>query len=301
MIMFWLLCAGLIGIAMAFVLPPLLQRDDKGVDTGEDGRKEANLAVYRDQLSELARDKENGLVNEEQFNQDRDELERRLLEDVAAPEGGSPATSHADANRNAVFAIAVAIPLIAVAVYFKIGNPNAMSATPNPTRRASSPMETPPAGPAEGERSQEQIEANVAALAKRTQENPGDLQGLLMLGRSYMSMEKYSEASAAYAKAVALKKDDPDLLADYAVALAMSNGQKLEGQPTELINRALKLDPENAKALELAGSAAFQAKDYKLALEHWEKLMRKVPTGSEIARELSKRIDETKQLAGSAK
>ena len=77
----------------------------------------------------------------------------------------------------------------------------------------------------------------------------------------------------------------------------MASGRSLEGRPTELIERALKVDPENAKALQLAGSAAFQAKDYKKALASWERVLKQVPPGSEVAQTIQARIDEAKTLA----
>ncbi len=145
---------------------------------------------------------------------------------------------------------------------------------------------------------QQRMEANVAALAKRLEQNPGDAQGWIMLGRSYTTLEKYSEASNAYAKATALKLDDADLWADYAFAMAMANGQRLQGSPLELVNKALKLDPENAKALDLAGTAEFQARNYKKAIDYWQKLQDKAPPDSELAQALSRRIKEAKSLAG---
>ena len=180
-----------------------------------------------------------------------------------------------------------------------------MSSTPRPIGRESAPMtpqEMPQGMPqGDGQRSKEDIEANVAGLAQRLKDNPNDVQGWIMLGRSYMSFEKYTEASEAYAKASALKPSDADLLADYAFALAMANGQRLQGKPLEQINKALKIDPENSKALELAGSAAFEEKDYARALEYWQRLMSKLPAGSEVAKALSQRMEETRALAGNGK
>jgi cytochrome c-type biogenesis protein CcmH len=144
--------------------------------------------------------------------------------------------------------------------------------------------------------SQRRIEANVAALAKRLETNPSDSQGWAMLARSYTSMEKYAEASDAFAKATALVSNDADLWAEYAFAAAMANGRQLQGKPTDFLNKALKVDPENLKALELAGSAAFQAKDYKRAIEYWQRLLEKVPRASEVGQSVTRRIDEAKAL-----
>lgn len=290
MILFWVICAGLILIALAFVLPTLLQRTNESDVALEDERKQANIAIYRDQLSELEADLRNGIVSEEQYAQDRDEIERRLLEDVTTAKTQQTTTAPAVA-RNTAYLLGLGIPLVAIIFYLNVGNPNSLSETPTPTSSSRPAAAQPPA-----ERSQAQIEANVEKLAQRLQSNPSDAQGWTMLARSYNSMEKFGEASGAYAKATELSPNDADLWAEYAFATAMASGRSLEGKPMELINRALKIDPQNAKALQLAGSAAFQAKDYKKAIDYWQRILKQVPADSEVAQAIAERIDEAKKL-----
>lgn len=290
MILFWVICALLIVIALAFVLPPALQRSETNV-LSDDERKQANIEVYRDQLSELEADRLNGIVAEDQYAQDRDEIERRLLEDVTTTRS-KKTTGAAPINaRNTAYLLGLGLPLVAVVFYLKIGEPDRIT---NPA-----PVGAPPsaASAAPPERTQEQIAANVAKLAERLKSNPNDAQGWTMLARSYSSMEKYSEAANAYGKATELNPKDADLLAEYAFVTAMAEGRSLEGKPTEIINRALKADPENPKALQLAGSAAFQAKDYKKAIDYWQRVLKKVPPGSEVAETITARINEAKTLA----
>ncbi|MDQ2976872.1 MAG: c-type cytochrome biogenesis protein CcmI [Acidobacteriota bacterium] len=289
--MFWLICAVFVAIALAFVLPPLLQTTHGAVDKN----KKNNVDVYRDQISELQADLKNGIISSEQYNEDRDEIEGRLLEDVSVTEKPLPAKSNEPvAGRGSAYAIALAIPVIAIALYLRVGNSAAISGV------GSAPVQAPSANSSQGngEFTPQRIEANIAALAKRLEQNPSDAQGWIMLGRSYTALEKYSEASDAYAKATALKADDANLWADYAFAMAMVNGQRIQGPPLELVKKALKLDPENPKALELAGSAAFETKNYKEALDYWQRLLQKTPPDSELARALSQRISEAKSLAG---
>ena len=289
MMMFWLLCATLVGIGLAFVLPPLLQRSEKETETGETSGKEANVEVYRDQLAELKSDLTTGLISEEQYQQDRQEFELRLLEDVDAADSAAVRSKPGN-TRNLAYLLAFALPLAAVVFYLRVGHPSALSAAPAPVGRSMAATETPATD--EGDFSPQRIEANVAALAKKLEENPNDVSGWIMLGRSYSSLEKYAEASAAYKKAIALKSGDADLLADYAFVLAMANGKQLSGEPTEVLNQALKLDPENPKALELAGAAAFEAKEFALAIKYWQKLLEKTAPDSEIGRALTERIAE---------
>ena len=290
MILFWVICALLIVIALAFVLPPALQRSEENV-VSDDERKQANIAVYRDQLSELEADRLNGIVAEDQYEADRDEIERRLLEDTATARS-KKTTGAAPINaRNTAYLLGIGLPLVAIVFYLKVGEPDRIT---NPA-----PVGAPPSAASEAppERTQAQIEENVAKLAKRLESNPNDAQGWTMLARSYSSMEKYSEAMNAYAKATELNPKDADLLAEYAFVTGMAGGRSLEGKPTEIINRALKVDPENAKALQLAGSAAFQAKDYKKAIDYWQRVLKKVPPGSEVAETITARINEAKTLA----
>lgn len=292
MILFWVICALLIVIALAFVLPPALQRSKESKVTIDEERKQANIAVYRDQLSELEADLHNGIVGEEQYAQDRDEIERRLLEDTASTKSQKAAAVPLNA-RNTAYLLGIGLPLGAIVFYLSIGEPQRIT---NPA-----PVGAPPSASsaAPQERSQEQIEANVAKLAQRLESNPNDAQGWMMLARSYSSMGKFSEAANAYVKATELNPKNADLLAEYAFATAMSEGRSLQGKPAELINRALKIDPENLKALQLAGTAAFDSKDYKKAIDYWQRVLKKVPPGSEVAEAINERINEAKTLAGS--
>ena len=289
MILFWVLCAGLIAIALAFLLPTLLQTKPGSEDISDQERREANIAVYRDQLVELKGDLENGIVSKEQFDQDAEEIQRRLLEDVSAK---TTVVKAVTATRNTAYALALAIPLVAIVFYVKVGNPGAITSA-----ATVAPQSGPMAGPG-GQRSQEQIDANVQKLADRLKDNPNDAAGWVMLARSYSSTERFGEAAGAYAKATELNPKDADLWAEYAFVTAMAGDRKLEGKPTELINQALKIDPENPKALQLAGTAAFDAKDYKKAIEIWQKVLSKVPPNSDVAQAISDRINEAKKLSG---
>ena len=290
MILFWVICVAMLVVALLFVLPPAL-RAAASQATEETARRNANIAIYRDQLSELEDDLRNGIVSQEQYAQDRDDIERRLLEDTATEKPTSkPVRISADTRKHA-YMLGIGLALVAVIFYLRVGNPNSI------TNAATSSTATTPAAPATapgGERSQAQIEANVAELAKRLQSNPSDVQGWTMLARSYGALEKYGEAAGAYARLTELTPNDADLWAEYAFAVAMASGRKLEGKPMELVDHALKIDPNNARALGLAANAAYEAKNYQKAIDYWQRLMKQVPAGSEIAKTIQERIDEAK-------
>ena len=273
-------------LALWFVLPPFFQTGD---NKKRDERRAANLLVYQDQFQELEADLKNGLMAQEQYQQEKDELERRLLDDVDAS-GSDSASIASPPARKFAYGIAAVIPIAAVALYFTVGNPKALS---------SATTATMPAPSQQGDmRSPQQMEANVAKLAQRLEQNPNDAQGWVMLGRSYMMLERYAEAANAYARAAALNDKDAGIWADYAEALALANGRQLAGKPAEALDRALQLDPQNQKALDLAGSAAYQAGDYKKAIGYWEKLLKLLPPGSEELRIITVQIAKAKEVAG---
>ena len=143
----------------------------------------------------------------------------------------------------------------------------------------------------------EQIEAMTQKLADRLKQEPNDVEGWTMLGRSYAVLGRHPDAVPAFKQALALKPDDPNLLTDYADALAVVNGRNLEGEPSKLIARALEIDPNHLKALSLAGTAAFLRKDFTGALRQWEKLAQVAPE-SDFVRQIQRGIDEARRQAG---
>jgi cytochrome c-type biogenesis protein CcmH len=302
MILFVMVCVVLLAIALAFVLPPLRQPGDAEPVADDRSRKEANIAVYQDQIGELKTDLDNNLIGEEQYREDRDALERRLLDDVTGDEVPTKQGANISA-RSLMYGVGLGIPVVAIALYFALGNPAALSGGNTPPQSMSGRSQVgPPVGPMSGgQPTQQQIEANVAALAKRLEQNPNDADGWIMLGRSYTSMEKFPEASSAFAKATSLKANDAGLWADYAFAMAMANDRSLQGQPMVFISKALQLDPENGKALQLAGSAAFEQKNYKQAIEYWQRLLQKTSPDTEMGQALTERIAEAKKLAAGSK
>jgi len=270
-IVFWLLAAALAAAALYAVLRPLLARRGGAALS----RREANIAIYRDELRELDADRAAGTLAAEDYERSRLELEARLLEDVAAEEPFATRSG----GRRAALALGIALPVVAVVAYLAAGNPGALAPQ----------MAAPSAA---------QIEAMVARLAAKLEENPGDVEGWKLLGRSYSVLGRYPQAVAAYAKAAERAPRDAQLLADFADALAMARGQRLAGEPERLIARALEIEPGNLKALALAGSAAYERQDYARAAELWSRMLPLVPAGSGEARSIAENVEEAKKLAG---
>ena len=182
--------------------------------------------------------------------------------------------------------MALAIPVAAAGLYAWLGNPAALS--PETVVREDPAHSVTP----------EQIAAMVGRLAAKLEANPEDVEGWVMLGRSYAVLGQYREAAGAYSKASALRPADASLMADYADILGMANGRKLAGEPAAIVAKALKADPRNVKALALAGTAAFEKTDYRAAIKHWESAVALLSDDSEFRQSLQGGIAEARGHLG---
>ena len=282
MTVFVVIAAVLAALSLVFVLPPLLRaKSGRDVD-----RARANLGVLKDQLAELEADHARGVVADAQYAEIKAELERRVLEDVQAAD--APVTVAPARSRWPAIVVAVVVPLAAAGIYATLGDPAAMDPG----------LRTANQDPADGHLSGAQLEQMVTSLRTRLEKEPDNAGGWSTLARTYYQMKRFEEASRAFEKLVELVPDDAGILADYADAAAMAQGRKFEGKPRELVARALKLDPTQWKALAMAGTDAFEQRNYALAVAHWEKLRSQLPDDSPIAQSISGSIAEARQRGG---
>lgn len=245
---------------------------------GTTSRGALNAAIYRDELAELERDRAGGELADADYQQARAELQRRLLEDAAETDS-EPVLAAATSSRRGLIALMVAVPVIAGAVYAWLGSPAAIEAT------------------AQGQMTREDIDRMVADLAAKLEKEPDNLQGWAMLARSYKVLKRVEEATRAFEKALPFVEKDPQLLADYADLLAAQAGGRLDGRPEELVTKALALDPNHMQSLWLAGTAAFNRKDYLKAADIWDRALKQLPPETEDAQMLTNIIAEAKEKA----
>jgi cytochrome c-type biogenesis protein CcmH len=274
----------MIATALGFLLPPLL-----GLRLRSSGAvpSEANLAVIRAQARELESDRATGLLNDSAFEESRRELERRVVEDVAADKDWKAAAPGRPGRWVAVVVGAV-VPVLAASLYLLLGTPRALQAPADAT--------AVPDHSAGHSTSPEQMESMVTRLAQRLSEAPDDGDGWAMLARSYAVLGRHAQAVPAYQRAAALQPDDAQLLADYADALAVTHRGRVDGQPLRLVQRALRIDPDNVKALALAGTAAFDRKDYAKAVALWEHAVGFAPAGEPFTAALEASLAEARSL-----
>lgn len=206
----------------------------------------------------------------------------------------SPSTPSPQPGGRRVAALALGVVALAGLGYAWQGSPRFLL-SPSDASAAEAP--SPATGTAHATGA-EQISAMTEKLALRLKEQPADADGWATLARSYAMLGRHADAVAAYSQAVGLQGNDARLLADYADALAIRNGRKLDGEPLALVRRSLQIDPDNVKALSLAGTEAFDRKDYPEALKHWEHLARVGPADSEMVQQIHGSIAEARELAG---
>ena len=273
MTLFWAIGAALAAVALGLAARPLWRRRAPGAVS----RDAMNAAVYREQLRELDADLASGAIAQADHARARDELNRRVIEDVSQPgERAAPG-----GNRLVAYSV-LAVPLVALGVYFAVGNPAVIVLEDD------------------AQATQRQIEAMVERLAARLKENPDDVEGWKMLGRSYSVLGRFRDAIDAYTRAAARAPRDADVLVDLADVLAMANGQRLAGDPEKLVERALQIDPKNLKGLALAGTAAFDRGDFARAAALWERMLPLVAADSEDARVVRENVAQARAKAGAA-
>ncbi|MEQ1533074.1 MAG: c-type cytochrome biogenesis protein CcmI [Sideroxydans sp.] len=278
MTLFWIICAALIVIAILFVALPLWRGTAKNNDVVRDA---ANLEILRDQINEMDVDLKNGLLTPELHEQGKRELQSRVLEEVSES-AATPTATPSNPYKRLAIVLSVLLPIMAGGLYTQVGNPNAFS-----DRMAHG--DTSDIGAPHGE-------AGIAALEIKVDANPEDGESLVMLARAYMDANRYSESVQAFEKLSKLVPDEAWVWADYADAQAMAQGQTLKGKPTDLINKALALDPDSMKGLALAGSAGMERGDFVSAIKHWERLRSLLPADSEDGKMIDSGLDEARQM-----
>jgi len=269
----FILIAGLLVLAViGFLLPPLLRAPKS---SGAANRREANLDIFRDQLSELERDRVEGTLAEADFEQSKNELQRRLLGEVQPEETNAPVRS----GRKTALALLIALPLAGIAGYSMLGSPQALDSANTQSGV-----------------SRQQIDSMLEKLVSRLKENPDDTKGWVLLARSYKMLGRFPEAAEAYSHGTALVETDPALLADYAEVLVQINGGRFGGKADELIQKALKIDANEPQALFLAGAAASDRKDFSAVANYWSRLLQQLEPGSEEAKSLQAAVGKAREI-----
>ena len=245
----------------------------------------SHITVYREQLSELERELEQGSLDQAGFDLSKEELTQRLMEDAPAAKEAVSEAKPAQRVRWLIALMALLIPVTAFTVYIYVGTPVALD--PALMAQANGDEQMTP----------QKLEAMAEQLAQRLEKEPQNAEGWVMLGRIQRALARYEQADAALQKAIALERNN-DILVERAEVLAQKNNGSFKGEPWAIINGVLKAEPQNGNALLLAGSAAFSEGRFKDALVYWEKVRGLLPASSPDLPALAEAIDKAREQLG---
>ncbi|MBU3626522.1 c-type cytochrome biogenesis protein CcmI [Polynucleobacter sp. JS-Safj-400b-B2] len=242
-------------------------------------RRQMNATIYREELDKLEVEHQSGAITSTDYEIAHAEMRQRLFQDTIEEDDREVAGS----TKKTAIGLCLFIVLLSSALYFSLGDV---------VRVAQKNSEKPV--------TQEGVEKMVAEFAIKMEKDPTNLKGWAMLARSYRILGRNEDAAKAYARAGNFIDSDPQLLADYADVLASNANGSFTGKPMQLINQALKLDPNNLMALWLAGTASYNSGNYKVAVQTWEKLAKQIPSDTDEARAIQGSIAEARSKGGLA-
>jgi cytochrome c-type biogenesis protein CcmH len=286
MTLFWILVAGMMLLALAFVLPPLFRRASRpSVD-----RNQLNIEVIKQQLAELDADLNNGKLDQSAYAAARKDLEKELLYDLSDNDKKTDQNSEKGGRWAGVLLI-VSIPFVTLLVYQQIGASKLI-----PLLQAEQNIQAPSANT--GTPPHASLPELVAKLVTKLQADPNNPEGWFLLARSYMAMGRYADAAKAYEQLHKLAGDHPKILVSYADALAMVHNGQLAGKPVELIDKALAIEPNEPQGLWLAGMAAEQQGEYQTALNYWRRLEPMLEDDPKSQQEIRRLIAQAERKTG---
>ncbi len=277
--LFWLLAFALLAGTLAMLVVPLVRRSPEAAAPGDET---AATAVFRDHQRQIEADFAAGAITAAERDTALAELIARFGDELAL----APATivEHQQSRWIAALVLVACVPIGAAALYYFLGNPAAMT----PSSASGDPAKDP------------QVLAMVDQLAKKLQANPEDGSGWAMLARSYRALGRFEPAALAYGEAARRLPPSAPLLTDWAESAAQAQGRSLAGQPSELLDRALKLDPNYPKALALGGAAAMERNDPAAAAVLWKRLQQHLPPGSPEAAQVDSVLAKLEGAASTA-
>jgi cytochrome c-type biogenesis protein CcmH len=142
-----------------------------------------------------------------------------------------------------------------------------------------------------------------AGLVRRLEHSPNDGRAWVLLARVDFAADRFSDAAAEYERALnagTKVAGDPGIWCEYADALGMAQGGSLAGRPREVVMQVLTRNPAHPKALEMAGSAAYEAHEYAAAAQFWRQLLPQLAGDPEAQRALAVAIARAEQMTDGA-
>jgi len=285
MMLFWIITAVMIMAALLLLAPPLLRnRQLESLD-----RDQQNVVIARERLAELEAERDQGILDQAQFEKSKGELEQSLLLDLDQQGDEIIDSGATGSGRLALVAVAVFVPALTLGLYAYLGTPELVEPkNPALAEAHTTGGELP------------SVEQMMSALVERLKQNPEDAQGWYLLGRTNMALKEYANAAAAFEKVHQLVGDEPSVLLAWADAIAMNEQGNMLGKPAALIRKAVELVPDDTTALWLAGMVEAQAGNHQLAISHWERLAPLIQDDPQASARIAALISRSREESGAA-
>lgn len=282
--MIWSILAFLTLLAAVFVIYPLLRKAPRV--QSEEGQQ-ANIVLFREQLSELDRQLADGEMDESQYSELVAEQQRLLLAD----ESDLPVIEPPSRSRGAWLLMVglLLLPLLAFSLYQQLGASEDVLISELMEKRLASPDSQADA------EIRQQLQNKIA---RRLQDQPDNVYYLVTLARMLLEDGEFLQSSATYQRAVRAAPDDADLQAEYAQATYFASGNRFSPEADSALERALTLDPNNLTALGLKGIRAFESGDYQLAIVSWQKALQAIHPSTAQAESLRAGIERAREQMG---
>ena len=277
----WIVAIAMASVATACVVAPLLWRRAR-----EDDPAAYDIEVYKDQLDQVGQDYDRGLLTAEQAQAAKTEISRRLLNaDARRSAGGARQEARSVGQAAAIVSVAILVPAGALGLYAYQGAPN-VPGMPFAERTAERAQTASGAQPMN-------LEAAAAQLLQRLERKPDDLNGWLLLARTYMSLQRYADAASAYEKALGLESGNADITSGYGEALYLAAGEVVTPASRAAFEETLKKQPGDPRARYYLALAAYQAGDRRQALDGWASLVGDSPADAPWLATVRARVRET--------
>jgi cytochrome c-type biogenesis protein CcmH len=241
----------------------------------------SDLAVYRDQLEEIERDRADGRIGHDEFEAARVEVSRRLLAAANAEGQAPPATGDSTHRIRAMAAAVIGIPFIAVPLYGLVGSPDL------PGR---------PIATLSGEEHANSVAGIIARIETHLEEEPNDGRGWEVVAPVYMRLERFDDAVKARRNALNLLGATPAREVDLGEALTAAAGGVVTAEAKQAFDRAIAGDGDSFKAMFYLGLAAQQDGKAGEAVRIWRDLIGKSPPDAPwltVVRESVARVEGT--------
>jgi len=283
MTLFLLSASSLLLISIIVIIKTLMNKNNEKINSNQN-----SIDIYNQKLKEINFDIENHLITKSEANNAIEELEYSLIKDNKNTDilDSKLYFSNLKSKKTISIILLLVIPVFVISVYSFIGAPNSIEklVLVSDLKNTKSDSEKLVS-----------VEQMLKRVERRLLDDPNNSDDWLMLANSYVVLKRYPEAIRALENLYRLKGDDPSLLFRYADVLAMANSGIFAGKPSELIKKALQLDPQNTMGLWLAGLVAYEEGEVKKAINYWENVLPKLEIGSEEEKNIRKYIEFAKE------